>query len=120
MQARPVVQLEKPKPAAMGFTFGGFGQPSPTIGVGSGAAAAAAAGSSKEVHEDSLEFWLDGVAIGAAGDNSARAAVGEGELPEPQQPPVGLITLDKVRELAQKYRTNELPDFFPFRSWCRA
>ncbi|KAF6262011.1 P-loop containing nucleoside triphosphate hydrolase protein [Scenedesmus sp. NREL 46B-D3] len=67
--------------------------------AGTGAAGTASNGSSKELQEDSLEFWLEGA----------------GAEQQQLQQPVGLITLERVRDLAQKFRTDELPDFFPFR-----
>lgn len=53
--------------------------------------------SREEQHEDSLEFWL-------RPEHAAAAAAADAP-----------ITLDRVRELAQKYRRDELPKFLPYK-----
>jgi hypothetical protein len=60
-----------------------------------------------------VEFWI--CSADAAAIVPADGAAASGQQQQQQHPPVGLITLDRVRELAHKYRTDELPEFFPFR-----
>jgi hypothetical protein len=111
MHARPIVQLQSAgsKPSGIvGFTFGQAATP------GSSAPQRPTSSSYKDRSERSADFWIcsaDAAAIVPA-DAAASAASGQQQQ---QQHPVGAITLDRVRELAHKYRTDELPEFFPFR-----
>lgn len=49
------------------------------------------------MEEEGMDFWLDGPAAASGGN------------------PEGLITLEHVQQLANKYRTRELPGFQPYR-----
>lgn len=75
-----------------------FGGKSASAGSGSGSSSRS---SSHAWKEEDPEFWLEGPAQDEGED-------GEGE-------PEGLITLEKARQLAARYRARELPSFVPYR-----
>jgi hypothetical protein len=116
MHARPIVQLQSadsnPSGGIVGFSA--FGQAATP-----GSSAPRRPTSSSSTHKDRSEriadFWI--CSADAAAIVPADTAAGSAQHPHQQQQdqPVGLITLDRVRKLAQKYRTDELPEFFPFR-----
>jgi hypothetical protein len=69
---------------------------------GSRSASAGSSGRGTAWKEEDPQFWLEGPAQDA----------GEGEE---GQEPEGLITLEKARQLAARYRARELPFFVPYR-----
>jgi hypothetical protein len=115
LAARPRVQLSGTATAASGMlTFGS----SSTSGND---AAQDTTSSSIQLQEEAAEFWLGCVSKNpaAAGSEAPLAPSVEGAdeqqqkgLPEIED---DVITLEAVRDLAHKYKTVELPEFFPFR-----
>lgn len=73
------------------------------------AAASAGSDSNSSSHawkEEDPEFWLEG---------PVQEEVEEGWGAPASREPEGLITLDKTRQLAARYRALELPSFVPYR-----